>query len=55
MTIPALITNKNKPKVNTVTGKVKNTKIGFKKVFNKPITMATNKAVLIESTCTPLI
>jgi hypothetical protein len=53
-TIPALITNKNKPNVKTVIGKVKKTKIGFKKVFSKPKTTATITAVVILSTCTPV-
>lgn len=42
--IMALITNKNKPNVNKVTGIVSNTSIGFKKVFNRPNTTATIKA-----------
>ena len=37
----ALITNRNKPKVNTVTGRVKRISIGFTKTFNNPKTTAT--------------
>lgn len=40
----ALITNKNNPKVKKVTGMVSNTNIGFKNVFKRPKTTATNKA-----------
>ena len=54
-TIAALITNKNKPSVKTVIGKVKNTKTGFKKVFNNPKITATFIAVVILSTITPPI
>lgn len=39
--IMALITNKNKPSVKIVTGKVNKIKIGFTKMFNKPKTIAT--------------
>jgi hypothetical protein len=48
-----LITSKNNPKVNKVTGIVRNTNMGFKNVFNNPNTMATHKAATIEVTCTP--
>lgn len=51
--INALIINKNKPKVRIVTGIVRITNIGFKKVFKSPKTTATNKAVDISATCTP--
>jgi hypothetical protein len=51
--IIALITNKNKPNVSKVTGIVSNTRTGFKKVFNKPNTTATNKAPVKLVTCTP--
>lgn len=44
--ITALITNKNKPNVIMVAGIVSNTKIGFKKRFNKANTMAIIKALL---------
>jgi len=37
----ALITNRNKPKVNTVTGRVNRTRIGFTNIFNNPKTTAT--------------
>lgn len=40
----ALITKRNKPRVNSVTGMVRKTSIGFKKVFNKLNTTATIKA-----------
>lgn len=43
--IIALITNKNKPKVKKVIGKVNSTNIGFIKIFNNPNTTATIKAV----------
>jgi hypothetical protein len=49
----ALITSKNNPKVNKVTGIVRNTKTGFKNVFNKPRTTATQRAATILVTCTP--
>lgn len=39
-----LITNKNKPKVTTVIGRVRITKIGFKKANKKPKTSATSIA-----------
>ena len=42
--IQALITNKNKPKVISVAGSVKNINKGLKKAFNKPITNATHIA-----------
>ena len=48
-----LIINKNKPKVSRVIGKVKNTRIGFIKVFNTPNTTAIIAAVTKESTNTP--
>jgi hypothetical protein len=51
--IIALMTNKNNPNVNSVTGIVNSTKTGFKNVFNKPITMATHKAPNIEVIWTP--
>ena len=51
----ALITNKNNPKVNTVTGKVNNTKTGFTKKLSKPKTMATVNAVVNSSTTTPFM
>lgn len=41
----ALITNKNKPKVNMVTGKVNTTSIGFKIAKSNPIKTATQIAV----------
>lgn len=44
-TIAALMTNKNNPSVKTVTGKVKKTNIGFKKVFSNPKTTDTIKAI----------
>lgn len=39
------MTNKNNPKVITVTGKVRITKIGFIKRFSNPKTIATITAV----------
>lgn len=51
----ALMTNKNKPNVKKVTGKVNNTKIGFTKKFNNPKTIATVRAVVNSSMITPFI
>ena len=39
--IKALITSKNRPRVNMVTGKVKMTKTGFTKTLRMDSTMAT--------------
>ena len=39
------MTNKNKPSVTNVTGKVNNTKIGLIKIFSNPKTTATITAV----------
>ena len=55
MIIIVLITNKNNPRVNIVTGSVNNTKIGFTKKFSKPNTMATVNAVVNSSISTPFI
>ena len=44
--IIALMTNKNKPNVIIVNGKVNNTKIGFIKILSNPRTIATYKAVM---------
>ena len=49
----ALITSRNKPKVTTVKGKVKNINIGFKKTFNSASTIATPNAVNQLVTCIP--
>lgn len=49
----ALITSKNKPKVTTVKGKVKNINSGFTKAFNKASITATPKAVNQLVTCIP--
>ena len=49
----ALITNKNNPSVKKVTGIVSNTKIGFKNVFKRPKTTATNNAPVKSVTWTP--
>ena len=43
--IIALITNRNKPKVTIVAGKVKKTKSGRTNIFNSAITTATIMAV----------
>ncbi|GGZ73834.1 hypothetical protein GCM10007028_08890 [Algibacter mikhailovii] len=51
--IKALIMSKNKPKVNTVIGSVKMTKIGFTNKFNKANTIDTIIAVVYPSTFTP--
>lgn len=53
--IPALITSKNNPKLKIVTGKVKSTKIGFKKMFNKPKTTAIIIDVVKLATLIPSI
>jgi hypothetical protein len=37
----ALITRRNNPKVNTVTGRVNKTRIGFTNIFSNPSTIAT--------------
>ncbi len=42
--ITALITSKNNPNVNTVTGKVNRTIIGFTNKFNRDSTTATATA-----------
>ena len=52
--IIAFITSKNKPKVITVTGKVRITKIGFIKRLSNPKTTATITAVPKLATCTPV-
>ena len=51
----ALITNRKRPKVNTVTGKVKITMIGLINKFNNARTIATIKEVVKFCTCTPSI
>lgn len=48
--IIALITNKNKPNVKTVNGKVSRTNIGFIKTFSNPKTTATSNAVTKPAT-----
>ena len=48
-----LITNKNKPKVKMVMGKVKKINIGLTTILNKPKTMATYKAAFKSVTITP--
>ena len=48
-----LITNKNKPSVTIVIGKVKKIKIGFTNILNKPNTMATYNAAFKLVTVTP--
>lgn len=51
--ITALIANKKSPRVIRVTGIVKKTRTGFKKVFNKANTTATINAVVKLSTEIP--
>ena len=51
--IHALITNRNKPKVITVIGKVKMIKIGLTIMFSNPRTIATITAEVNPSTATP--
>ena len=53
MIINALITNKNKPKVITVIGKVSTTKTGFTIKRNRPKTIATIIADQKLATATP--
>lgn len=51
--IKAFTTNKNKPKVTIVKGKVSNTMIGLIKILSNPKTTATTIAVKGPATCTP--
>ena len=51
----AFIKSRNKPKVNTVTGRVKRMRIGFTNTFSNPKTMATIIEVVKFSTYTPLM
>ena len=51
--IHALITNKNKPKVTMVAGKVKNIKSGRTNMFNNEITIATIIADVYPATEIP--
>lgn len=51
--IQALITNRNRPKVSIVAGKVNRTNKGLTKMFNNPRTAATTIAVTYPSTETP--
>jgi hypothetical protein len=51
--IMALITNKNKPKVKIVNGKVNMTNIGLMNILSNPKTTATIKAVVKLATWTP--
>jgi len=53
--INALITNKNKPSVTMVTGKVNITKIGLINTLSNPKTTATIKEVVKLATCTLVI
>jgi hypothetical protein len=48
--INALITKQNNPKVSTVIGRVKITKIGLIKTLRSPRTTATIKAVVKPAT-----
>lgn len=50
--IPFII-NKKSPRVIRVTGRVRNTSIGFINIFNSPKTTATIKAVMKLFTDTP--
>ena len=51
--INALITNKNNPKVSSVTGNVSNTRIGLTKALSNPKTTATINEVVKLATTTP--
>lgn len=53
ITIKALITNKNKPKVRMVIGMVKNIKIGLIVMFNKAKSAAISIPVIRSSTTIP--
>ena len=53
LTMMILMINKNKPNVRMVMGMVNITRIGLMKLFIKPSTTATSKAVTVSSTCTP--
>lgn len=53
ITIIALMTSRKSPSVTIVTGKVKNTSIGFTKMLSNPRTTATNKADINPATLTP--
>jgi len=53
ITISALITNKNNPSVNMVTGSVNSTSSGLIKILSKPSTNATMIAVKKLSTLIP--
>ena len=47
------MTSKKNPRVKTVIGMVKTTRIGFTMVFSKDKTAATRRPVMAESICTP--
>ena len=47
--MPAFMTSKKNPRVKTVIGMVKTTRIGFTMVFSKDKTAATSKPVIAES------
>lgn len=49
----ALITNKNKPKVTMVAGKVRKINNGLTNIFSKAITAATTTAAKNPVTATP--
>lgn len=51
--IKAFITNRNRPRVITVIGKVSMTRIGFKMAFKSAKTMATMMAPVKPATSTP--
>jgi hypothetical protein len=51
--ISALMTNKNNPKVTSVTGKVSKIKIGFTNALSNPKTTATINEVVKLATATP--
>ena len=52
--IQALMMNRNRPSVSTVTGSVSSTSSGRSKVLNTPITAAASMAVPKLRTSTPL-
>jgi len=50
----ALITNRNKPNVKMVIGKVRMIRMGFTRIFNNPRTIARISAVTKDWIWTPL-
>lgn len=53
MIIKALIMKVNNPKVKILTGSVRTTRIGFRKILITPKTNATTSAIVSPAKCTP--